>query len=181
LVIGAFVRGLSMRGVESLCEQAGLGRLSRSTASRICAQLRYEQFKRRDLRDSAGGAVPRRSDRERSAHREGCHLEQLSHLLRAGAVCVAGSDTPSAKGASERYCREPLELARASAPNIAGEAGAAAVWVFRSAAYKRACGVRKSTMRCDGWAQRCVCITSGRRSTVIAARDWPAAWAGAWG
>ena len=51
LVIGAFVRGLSIRGVESLCEQAGLGKLSRSTASRICEQLRErcEQFKRRDL------------------------------------------------------------------------------------------------------------------------------------
>jgi putative transposase len=51
LVIGAFVRGLSMRDVESLCEQAGLGRLSKSTASRICEELRdrYEQFKRRDL------------------------------------------------------------------------------------------------------------------------------------
>ena len=36
MVIGAFVRGLSMRDVESLCEQAGLGKLSKSTASRIC-------------------------------------------------------------------------------------------------------------------------------------------------
>jgi transposase-like protein len=51
LVIGAFVRGLSMRDVESLCEQAGLGKLSKSTASRICEELRdrYEQFKHRDL------------------------------------------------------------------------------------------------------------------------------------
>jgi putative transposase len=51
LVIGAFVRGLSMRDVESLCEQAGLGKLSKSTASRICEELkeRYEQFKRRSL------------------------------------------------------------------------------------------------------------------------------------
>jgi Transposase, Mutator family len=32
LVVGAFVRGLSMRDVESLCEQAGLGTLSKSTA-----------------------------------------------------------------------------------------------------------------------------------------------------
>jgi putative transposase len=40
LVIGAFVRGLSMRDVESLCEQAGLGKLSKSTASRICEELR---------------------------------------------------------------------------------------------------------------------------------------------
>jgi transposase-like protein len=51
LVIGAFVRGLSMRDVESLCEQAGLGKLSRSTASRICEELkdRFERFRRRDL------------------------------------------------------------------------------------------------------------------------------------
>jgi putative transposase len=54
LVIGAFVRGLSMRDVESLCEQAGFGKLSKSTASRICEELRdrYEQFKRRDLYDA---------------------------------------------------------------------------------------------------------------------------------
>ena len=51
LVIGAFVRGLSMRDVESLCEQAGLGKLSRSTASRMCEELkeRFEAFRRRDL------------------------------------------------------------------------------------------------------------------------------------
>jgi putative transposase len=50
-VIGAFVRGLSLRNVESLCEQAGLGKLSKSTASRICQELRerFEAFKRRDL------------------------------------------------------------------------------------------------------------------------------------
>ena len=51
LVIGAFVRGLSMRDVESLCEQAGLGRLPESTAAKICQELRerFEAFKRRDL------------------------------------------------------------------------------------------------------------------------------------
>jgi putative transposase len=51
LVIGAFVRGLSMRDVESLREKAGLGKLSKSTASRICTELRerFEAFKRRDL------------------------------------------------------------------------------------------------------------------------------------
>src|SRR5438093_2864642 len=51
LVIGAFVRGLSMRDVESLCQEAGLGKLSKSTAQRICTELRerFEQFKRRDL------------------------------------------------------------------------------------------------------------------------------------
>lgn len=51
MVIGAFVRGLSMRDVESLCEEAGLGKLSKSTASRICSELRerFEAFGRRDL------------------------------------------------------------------------------------------------------------------------------------
>jgi putative transposase len=53
MVIGAFVRGLSMRDIESLCEKAGLGKLSKSTASRICTELRerFEQFKRRDLHE----------------------------------------------------------------------------------------------------------------------------------
>jgi putative transposase len=51
MVIGAFVRGLSMRDIESLCEKAGLGKLSKTTASRICTELRerFEAFKRRDL------------------------------------------------------------------------------------------------------------------------------------
>ena len=42
-----------MRDIESPCEQAGLGRLSKTTASRICTELRerFEQFKRRDLYD----------------------------------------------------------------------------------------------------------------------------------
>jgi putative transposase len=53
LVIGAFVRGLSMRDVESLCDQAGLGKLSKSTASRMCEELRerFAAFKRRSLYD----------------------------------------------------------------------------------------------------------------------------------
>jgi transposase-like protein len=51
MVIGAFVRGLSMRDIESLCADAGLGKLSKTTASRICQELRerFEAFKRRDL------------------------------------------------------------------------------------------------------------------------------------
>src|SRR5213596_132246 len=51
LVIGAFVRGLSMRDVESLCEEAGLGSVSKATAARLCKELRerFEAFKRRDL------------------------------------------------------------------------------------------------------------------------------------
>jgi hypothetical protein len=51
-VIGAFVRGLSMRDVVAV-EQAGLGRLSKSTAWRICEELRErrEQFRRRSFYD----------------------------------------------------------------------------------------------------------------------------------
>ena len=53
MIVGAFVRGLSMRDVESLCEQAGLGKVSKSTASRVCAELheRFLAFCRRDLYD----------------------------------------------------------------------------------------------------------------------------------
>ena len=49
LVIGGFVRGLSMRDVESLCEEAGLAKISKSTVSRVCAELheRFEAFCRR--------------------------------------------------------------------------------------------------------------------------------------
>jgi transposase-like protein len=51
LVVGAFVRGLSMRDVESLCAEAGLGQVTASTASRICQELRerYRAFRARDL------------------------------------------------------------------------------------------------------------------------------------
>src|SRR5438105_5036104 len=46
MVVGAFVRGLSMRDVESLCEEAGLGKLSKSTASRICQKLPEQERER---------------------------------------------------------------------------------------------------------------------------------------
>jgi putative transposase len=51
MVVGSFVRGLSMRDVESLCEEAGLGEITKSTASRICSELkeRYAAFRQRDL------------------------------------------------------------------------------------------------------------------------------------
>src|ERR1700747_3732531 len=51
LVIGAFVRGLSMRDVESLCDEAGLGKLSKSTVWRMCAELKegFGAVKHRDL------------------------------------------------------------------------------------------------------------------------------------
>jgi putative transposase len=51
LVIGAYVRGLSDRDLESLLAEAGLGHLSRSSASRVCRELRdrYRAFCARSL------------------------------------------------------------------------------------------------------------------------------------
>jgi putative transposase len=59
MVIGAFVRGLSMRDIESLCEKAGLGKLSKATASCTGARPRAPRRRRAD-RDAqrAAGAVP---------------------------------------------------------------------------------------------------------------------------
>ena len=51
MVVGAFVRGLSMRDVEALCSEAGMGQISKSSASRICRELRdrFRAFMARDL------------------------------------------------------------------------------------------------------------------------------------
>jgi transposase-like protein len=53
LIVGGFVRGMSTRDVESLCEEAGLGNISKSTVSRVCAELheRFRAFCRRSLYD----------------------------------------------------------------------------------------------------------------------------------
>jgi transposase-like protein len=51
LVIGAYVRGLSDRDIESLAAEAGLGHISKTTVSRICRDLRhrYRAFRARSL------------------------------------------------------------------------------------------------------------------------------------
>lgn len=51
LVIGAWVRGLSDRDIESLAREAGLGSISRTTVSTICRELRdrYRAFRARGL------------------------------------------------------------------------------------------------------------------------------------
>ena len=53
LVIGAYVRGLSDRDIESLAREAGLGHISRSSVSTICRELRdrYRAFRARSLAD----------------------------------------------------------------------------------------------------------------------------------
>jgi putative transposase len=53
LVIGAYVRGLSDRDIESLMDEAGLGHLSKNTASQLCRELRarYAAFCAKSLAD----------------------------------------------------------------------------------------------------------------------------------
>jgi transposase-like protein len=90
LVVGAFVRGLSMRDIESLVEKAGLRKLSRSTASRICQELRdgFAQFKRRSLYLNLaawlGERLPWPRWRHSAAAREGfpCVPSRLARALR---------------------------------------------------------------------------------------------------
>src|SRR4051812_3610044 len=104
MVIGAFVRGLSMRDVESLCEQAGLGKLSKSTAARICSELqeRFAAFQRRDLYDIQVAAlfldatflaVPSERAQGRRAGRLGLHRGR-----RARAVVGAAGDARVPRG-----------------------------------------------------------------------------------
>ena len=51
LVIGAYVRGLSDRDIESLAREAGLGTISKTTVSTICRELRdrYRAFRASSL------------------------------------------------------------------------------------------------------------------------------------
>jgi transposase-like protein len=53
LVIGAYVRGLSDRDIESLIAEAGLGMVSKSTVSQICSNLRARctAFRAKSLTD----------------------------------------------------------------------------------------------------------------------------------
>src|SRR5690349_2975332 len=52
-VIGAYVRGLSDRDIESLLDEAGLGHVSKTTASQVCRELRarYAAFCAKSLAD----------------------------------------------------------------------------------------------------------------------------------
>jgi transposase-like protein len=53
LVIGAYVRGLSDRDIESLAREAGLGAISRTAVSGICRELRdrYRAFRSLSLNE----------------------------------------------------------------------------------------------------------------------------------
>jgi hypothetical protein len=94
MVIGAFVRGLSMRDVESLCEQAGLAKLSKPTAARMCAELScasaFEPFQSRDVYDIHLAALFLDATFSPSAP-DG--PEQSGERSRTGALSKAGSRT----------------------------------------------------------------------------------------
>jgi Transposase, Mutator family. len=51
LVVGAYVRGLSDRDIESLAAEAGLGHIRRTAVSGICSALRdrYRAFRAKSL------------------------------------------------------------------------------------------------------------------------------------
>lgn len=51
LVIGAYVRGLSTRDIESLADEAGLGSISKTAVSEVCRELRdrYRAFRAKSL------------------------------------------------------------------------------------------------------------------------------------
>jgi len=53
LVIGAYVRGLSTRDIESLAAEAGLGQISKTAVSDVCRELRdrYRAFRAKSLTD----------------------------------------------------------------------------------------------------------------------------------
>jgi len=53
LIIGAYVRGLSDRDIESLLDEAGLGHVSKNAASQVCRELRarYAAFCAKSLAD----------------------------------------------------------------------------------------------------------------------------------
>src|SRR5450756_2406944 len=63
LVIGAYVRGLSDRDIESLAREAGLGHISRTALSGICRELRDRYLSLpgpEPRRGPSPGALPRR-------------------------------------------------------------------------------------------------------------------------
>jgi putative transposase len=54
IVVGSFVRGLSVRDIEALCAESGMAQVSASEVSRICSELRdrFAAFRQRDLSDA---------------------------------------------------------------------------------------------------------------------------------
>ena len=97
MVVGEFVRGLSMRDVEVLCEKPGLARTSKSTVARICAELheRFEVFCRRSLYDvnlatQSSGQRPSRDGywlmRSPDSRRPGAYKRSSDWALRAAAL-----------------------------------------------------------------------------------------------
>jgi Transposase, Mutator family len=92
MIVGAFGRGLSIRDVESLCEEAGLGKTSKSTVARICSELheRFVAFQKRDLDEIKLVAL----------FLDAIYLPVRPHGPKEGVMCAWGSP----RTASARWC-----------------------------------------------------------------------------
>jgi transposase-like protein len=93
MVIGAFVRGLSMRDIESLCAEAGLGKLSKASASRICTELREAS------RRSSAATSTRSSWRRCSSTRSCC---RFARTVPRRACWSPGASPSRARGCCSR-------------------------------------------------------------------------------
>jgi hypothetical protein len=120
LVIGGFVRGLSMRDIESLREEAALGKTSRSTVARICAGLRRSRrvSPPRPWRASATcyAPPPRICRRPISPSRSGSAAPRHSATWRnspaeARSSCICTTAPPVAPSTSIE-CRRRAKLPR---------------------------------------------------------------------
>ncbi len=91
MVVGAFVRGLSMRDVESLREEAGLGKLSKSTASTGSGSPRST------AKSSTGSATSRRKQRPRKRRWSPHKLPATGNASRSEFTAAQGRDRDAAR------------------------------------------------------------------------------------
>jgi Transposase, Mutator family len=149
LVIGAFVRGLSMRDVESLCEKAGLGKLSKSTVSRVCEELRERYAAFRGVSEDLCRHERKRASclRERTAG-SGWRSRGVAPASSGASPEGERGETPAARARRGR-CRSGRCRARL------GSAWRASCWI-RRAGVRPGFGMSWSRRRSGGcgWACR---------------------------
>jgi Transposase, Mutator family len=99
LIIGAWVRGLSDRDIESLVREARLGQISKTTVSQITKELRarYQAFRARGLDEVDLLVVLRRHlSADKAERRQGGRAGGLG-LRRDRPACAAGRRAGSAR------------------------------------------------------------------------------------
>ena len=104
LVIGAYVRGLSDRDIESLAREAGLGAISRTAVSTVCRELRdrYRAFRARSLGETRllvlmldAIYLPVRPRSSQSSVRSRCPRQTSSRTRAPSVVKPQATRTPS--------------------------------------------------------------------------------------